>query len=323
MVRRGPLRSLAAIGAVLCVAALALFYFRRPLSNAMAGPFPFAAGDLDTVERPETAPRYFVTVTGAQAIETGMTLLSMRTSDGVHYDRATVAAYYAMTVGGKYLLVETPAKSAPRDLVVTGTLEPFSRDLLNNLEKGLGREAVRMRFYPFFLRAGSIKWLASTAAGGLALLVAVLFALAGPGLATLAFPSRSPVLKRVRRWGDLHQVSPELEREYRSPEMSFGPWRITDRSLFKTKIFSFDVRRFEDVLWVYKQASPEVSLVCLDGKAAVDGPAELTDELVAFLSKRIPWAVFGYSEEVSRRYAQDPGAFRDEVLAARREHLRR
>jgi hypothetical protein len=55
----------------------------------------------------------------------------------------------------------------------------------------------------------------------------------------------------------------------------------------------------------------------------VDGPDEMTDELVAFASKRIPWAVFGYSEETWRRTTKDPDLFRDEVLAAKKEHLRR
>lgn len=323
MVRRGALRALAVVVGVLCIAAFGLFYFRRPLSNAISGPFPFAAGDLDAIGRAETAPRYFVTVTGAEAFETGINLLSVQTTDWVKFNRRALAAYYAVTVGNKYLIVETSSQATPRDLVVTGTLEPFSLDFLTQLEKNLGRETVRMGFYPFFLKIGSIKDLVPAAAAGLGIVMAVLFVVAGPGLAPLAFPSSSPALKRVPLWGDPHLVSAELEREYRSPEMSFGPWRITDRYLFQTKLFSFDVQRLEDVLWVYKRSSPAAYLVRYDGMTVVDGPDEMTDELVAFASKRIPWAVFGYSEETWRRTTKDPDLFRDEVLAAKKEHLRR
>jgi hypothetical protein len=340
MSRRAALRVLAALILATCAVVLFFVYQKRLIHNAFRGPFILSAADLAGIHRAEDAKTYFVKVTGSNSFDTELVKWSVETKNGAEVKRSIAAEYYALIVGGKSLIVETPKLRQARDLTVVGTLSSFPPDLRTMLVQKLGRQVLRKDYYPFYLKAGSIRGQAYAVVAVLLLIEGALLIAARPSLGILSEPGSGRVMKKLGSWGDPYQVSAAIERETREPPTRrIGFWKVTRSYLVLSRPFAFDIFRFEDILWAYRQETKHTihfiiptgstfraRLVCSNGTAVVRGfrgRRRGVDELLALVAERTPWALSGFSRETLFRFKKDPDRFREEIEKAKREFLGR
>src|SRR5690348_5570616 len=99
MIRSRSRRRVIAWGLVLACALVFVVSQHRYISNFIRGPFPAGQADLDAIGDVSTAPRYFVSVTGSKAIETGIQQITTTKNAGVETGRSVSAEFYALVVG--------------------------------------------------------------------------------------------------------------------------------------------------------------------------------------------------------------------------------
>lgn len=331
--RRAAWRTVAATAAALGIVLFVSAGQSRWVRNVFKGPFEISAAELSTIKGIWNSPVYFVRVTGTDPLDMGVVRWTVRTKNDVEVGRSVTAEYYSLVVGDKRLIVETAKFGSVREPAVIGALTAFPMDLRSRLEGELGRAALRRDYYPFYLKAGSIRGQVFWLIGAAALIVGALLWLVRPRLRILASPDENPLMDKIRSWGSPPQVSSDLEREWRMPaDLKLRSWRITTSFLIRSGPFDFDVFRFEDILWAYGMVTRhwtyfipvgityKAHLVCSNGEAVVRGRRKAVEELLALAAERAPWAIFGFSPETRALYRKDPRAFRERIEQAKKEH---
>jgi hypothetical protein len=109
---------------------------------------------------------------------------------------------------------------------------------------------------------------------------------------------------------------------------------VTDKYLIHRTLFTFDLLRLSDLLWVYKRVTRHSVnfiptgktyvgvLACYGGTAEVRGSEKKVDSVLNFAAQRVPWAVFGFSEELSKLFSRKTHDFCSAVEQRRREWTR-
>lgn len=336
MARRAAWRTVAATAAALGIVLFVFASQSRWIRNVFKGPFEISAAELSTIKGIWNTPVYFVRVTGTDPVDMGVVLWAVKTKNDVEVRRSVTAEYYSLVVGDKRLIVETAKLGSVREPAVIGVLTVFPPGLRSRLEGELGRAALRRDYYPFYLKAGSIRGQVFWFIGAAVLIVGALFLLVRPRLKILASPYENPLMNKIKIWGSPTQISSDLEREWRMPpDLKLRSWRITTSFLIRSGPFDFDVFRFEDILWAYEMVTLQwtsfipigstykAHLVFANGKAVVRGRRKAVEKLLALAAERAPWAIFGFSPETRARFRKDPQAVRQQVEQARREMTRR
>jgi len=109
MIRTTCRRRVLAWGLILCGAVLFAAAQHRYVRNFVMGPFEVGQPYLDSVTDVTTAPRYFVKVTGSRALDTGVQQVTIHKRGGVETSRSVSAAYFALVVGDRLLVVKSAA----------------------------------------------------------------------------------------------------------------------------------------------------------------------------------------------------------------------
>jgi Family of unknown function (DUF6709) len=303
----------------------------RYISNFIRGPFDLAQPELDAIGDPATAPRYFVRVTGSKAIETGIQQFKTRKRGGVETSRSVSAAYYVLVVGDRLLVVQR-AEGTPT--TVQGELTAMPAELQRHLFNTPQMEAIRGRFYPYYLDDSSFR-MPGYIGVVVALILAVLLVKYGlPAWRYARDVSSHPVVRRVAAWGDPVGIAVEARREAASPRYKGGGWRVTDKYVIRSAPFAFDLLRLSDLLWAYKRVTKHSVnfiptgksysgvLVCYGGAAEVTGRETNVDALLTFAGERAPWAIFGYSDDLNKLFKQKTQDFCAAVEQRKREPAR-
>lgn len=294
-------------------------YCHRYVANFLQGPYSLSAEELAQITDAQSAPRYFVSVDGEKMADTGIQEVTTTTNNGREEGSYVSAHYYAMVVGDHYLIVKS-AKEPP--LKVEGELARFSSDLSNQLFTGDDGRALQAQCYPFYLQTEGFR---SAGYWGIAigLVLLLLIAVFAPrAWIQLQNIDTHPVLRRVRKWGDPTGISMEVEREFNSMVRykSTGLF-LTDRYAIRKSFFSFNVLRFEDLLWAYKKItkrsvnfiptgkSYEAILHFYGGNQTFSGSENLVGEVLGFAASKAPWAVVGYSKEVENLFQKQTSVF--------------
>jgi len=326
-------RRVAAWCIVLGGAVLFLLAQSRYISNFVSGPFDFGQPELDAIGDVSTAPRYFVRVTGSRAIETGIQQFTTRKRAGVETSRSVSAAYYVLVVGDRLLVVKR-AEGSPSSTTAEGELTAMPAELQRHLFNTPQMEAIRGRFYSYYLDDSSFRvpgYIGAVAA----LILAVLLVKYGlPAWRYARDVSSHPVVRRVAAWGDPVGIAVEARREAASPRYKGGGWRVTDKYLIRSAPFAFDLLRLSDLLWAYKRVTKHSVnfiptgktyagvLVCYGGAAQVTGREKNVDAVLTFAGERAPWAIFGYSDDLNKLFKQKTQDFCSAVEQRKRELAR-
>jgi len=300
----------------------------RYIKNLISGPFDVGQLERDAIGDVSTTPQYFVRVTGSKAIETGIQQMTTRKRAGVE-SRSVSAAFYVLVVGDRLLVVKR-AEGTPT--TVQGELAAMPAELDHHLFNTPQIQAIRSRFYPYYLDDSSFRT-PGYIGGAATLIFVILFVMYGlPAWRYAQDVSSHPVVKRVERWGDPLSTAVEARREAAaSPRYKGGGWRVADQYLIRSAPFAFDLLRVSDLLWAYKRVTKHSVnfiptgktysgvLVCYGGAAEVTGREKNIDALLAFAAERAPWAVFGYSNDLDKLFKQKSQEFCAAVEQRKRE----
>jgi hypothetical protein len=303
----------------------------RYVSNFVLGPFDVGQSDLDSLGDPTTAPRYFVKVSGAKAIDTGIEQLTIHKRSGVETSRSVSAKHYALVVGTRLLVVKS---SGGTPTTAEGELIPMSLELQGQLFNAPSMDAIRGRFYPYVLSDTAFRVPCYLALVG-ALLLGLAFVKYGlPACKYIQDPGSHPVVKRVSSWGDPLGIALDAKREASSPRYKGGGWMVTGKYLIQSTVFTFDLLRMSDLLWAYKHVTKHsINLIptgktyaailrCYGGTAKIDGREKEVHAVLAFATERAPWAVFGFSEELAKLFRNRTQEFCSAVDQKKREWMR-
>lgn len=329
-VRRSTLRrSVAGFLAVVAVVALS-WSQRRYIVNFVGGPYSVGAAELDRIRDVSLEPRYFVRVTSADVSDTGVTEVAGRKYKNVEVATRTVANYYALRIGDRALLCKSSSGSSS---VFEGRLVPISPAL----EAVVGTRAghgLGARYYPFYVD-DSFRGSGYFAIFGLLIFLILLVCYALPAWWWLKHPAKHPVIRRVRRWGELASVSARVEQQTQKPPFdSDNGWFLTEEFVVRSTFFGFQLFRLTDLLWAYKKVTKRswnfiptsqthaAMLAFASGTAELSchqGMSGVVDGMLAFAMQRAPWAERGFSDELQDRYATEPAAFAARVKQRRQE----
>ena len=96
---------------------------------------------------------------------------------------------------------------------------------------------------------------------------------------------------------------------------------MTDKYLIRSAPLAFDLLRLSDLLWAYKKVTKHsvnfiptgktyaCVLACYGGTAEVTGREKDMDSLLSFAAERAPWAVLGFTDELSQVFRQKTADF--------------
>jgi uncharacterized protein DUF6709 len=330
-IRAVSVRRVVAWGLALVGSVLLFTSDRRYVDNFLHGPYTLAAADLDAIEDVTTTPRYYARVTGTRVIDTGLREYAVTTSAGVEKSRSEAGAYYALVVNDKFLIFKS--REDPSN-VVEGRLVPWPSKLESEMFDSKEMKELRPRFYSFYVQDGSFQITAYWMIAGALLLIVLLVWKGRPAWRYARDPSAHPLVARTAAWvrGDPMVVAVEAEREFDAPRFKGGHgWRVGEKYLVRSSFFTFDLLRFQDLLWAYKKITKhsvnfiptgktyEAILACYGGTATITGKEKRVDEILAFSEQRAPWAVLGYSDELSTMFNKKTDEFAGAVEQRRRE----
>ena len=329
MFRRECIRRLSAWAAVTLLTALLLTANLRYARNFLYGPFPATASELSKITDPNAADKYFVKVVGSKVVNTGLQEIEIESSGGVEQSRKVSAGYYALQVGNRFLIVKS---SKPVSDSASGELVLLSGDIFSQIRSSVGPQRLQQDFYPLMLQANGFRE-DGFAAIGLAVVVFVgLLFFARPVWLRLKDLSRHPAFQRIKSWGEIQSTSMEAENEFRtSVRYKAAGIRLTDRFAFKNSFFTFNMFRFHDLWWAYKLVTQRrvnlipvgktytAVLVFNGGSVQIPGKQAKVDEMLQNFATKVPWAIFGFSEQLKEHLKKNPADFYAQIEARRQK----
>jgi hypothetical protein len=301
----------------------------RYAKNFITGPFSTSSEQLDAVSDVEQAESYYVRVIGSKTIDTGIQQITTTTRNGVKESERVSAGYFAVLVGDRFLVVKSP--SSPSG-TIEGELKSMPDQLRSELSVSLGADRARQYIRPLLLDTEGFRYPGYWAiAAGLVLLFC-LFRYMRPAWILRQDISRSPIIQRVKEWGDPISLAIQIEGEYRQGvQYRSQGRRITENYVIHDSFFTFNVLRFQDLVWAYKQVtqhswnfiptgkSYNAVMVFYGGSATVSGSSTRVDELLQRTALKAPWAIFGFSKELERLFKDKTEDFCTAVEIRRRE----
>ena len=283
------------------------------------GPRVVTASALASIRDPDGSATYYVRATGTRSINTGFQEISVETENGTETSRSVSAAYYALELGDRYLIVKS---SGGPSRTVEGELGPLPADFEAEFFKSGKDQPDRSRFYPYYLEVSSFREPGYVYIGFAVVLIGLLYWKARPVWQHLQDLNAHPLVARVMRWGDPHLISSAVEDAWRSPKaLRSSEWRMTEQYLVRSSSFHFDVLRLPDLLWAYKHVTKHsVNFIptgktyaaimhCYGGIATLKGSEKAVDGFLRFASEHVPWAVFGHSAQIAGAWATDNAGF--------------
>jgi hypothetical protein len=331
--RKVALRCVLAWGLVTACGLAFCGYNSRYIRNFLSGPFHMQEADLLEVKDPDTAPRYFVRVSGSRTIETGIQEITTEKRNGTEVSRRVSGIYYALLTGEHWLIVKSES-GMPTN--VEGSLETMPSNLYAEVFSTPEDKRVAAYFYPFYLDATGFRYVGYWGIVVGAFYLLILFYYVRRPLRWLQDPMTHPVMQRVKQWGEPFSVSREVERELEHHKnFKYGRFTFTDKYLVEKAFFQFNIFRFEDLLWAYKHVTQRrvyyvipagsyyhAIFVFYGGSAQVPLSEKDLETTLLFAANKAPWAVIGYTKELSDLFKKRTQEF-CLAVEARRQALQR
>ncbi len=302
----------------------------RYLANFVGGPYTLAQADLDSIRDVTATPRYYARVKGKRVVDTGLRQYTVHTQNGVETSREESSVYNALVIGDHYLVVRTSVDNTSP--TAEGKLVPWSEDLENQMFDTKDMRSIRSSFYSFYLDNDSFR-----RPGYVVIVVGILFLAlfvwqVVPAWRAWRDPEQHPLARRLAQWGDPMGLAVEAEHDWDNPRLKAkGGWRLGDKYLLRSTFFTFNALRFRDVLWAYKKVTKhsvnfiptgktyEAIVQCAGGTALISGKEKKVHELLAFVQQRAPWAMYGFSHELSALFQKQPQDFARSVEQRREQ----
>lgn len=132
----------------------------------------------------------------------------------------------------------------------------------------------------------------------------------------------TPVWRHAAVYGNVEQTASQIEQELQMGKVKYGKLIVTSSWIVRRSFFSTWVSPVGDLAWVYKKVTKHYTNFIPTGKTyaaiivdrhrqriEVSMSQKKTDQLLADLGARAPWAIFGYSKDIAAAWQKDPGGF--------------
>jgi len=134
-------------------------------------------------------------------------------------------------------------------------------------------------------------------------------------------PNNHPTLKKLGRFGDIETVVSDVEADLASGENKVGDLRLGSRYLVHSGGAFFKVMPYDQVAWVYKKitkrngaTSHAMHLLDTTGEEIIIGSKEdKVNAMIQAVYARAPWAIAGYSDDISKMWNKDRAAFLQQI----------
>lgn len=316
-IRRVSVFRMALAVAIFLIVVLALAANARYFLNFFKGPFDIPTAQLAAAPDAEALERYWVNLQAEEVMETGIQEITVRKKRGVEQSRSVSASYYVARIGERLLLVKVHEGEGKPPLKLTGYLKPFSSTADRAFFDDPEVKNIRPRFFPMMMDTDDFR-----SDGLIGLIVAAVFGIGALVFGWLALgrfrdPASHPVLKNMATWGKTEKIAASIESEVKGQVIKLGGYTFTSNFAIRDEFLAFDVKRLDDLLWVYKQVvqnkiyyiipAGKTFAVCLnwmDQSININGKEAGIDAFLEHLTGQKPWIVFGYSEELAAVYGK-------------------
>jgi hypothetical protein len=301
------------------VALLALFGMQdRYFYNFAFGPFEISAEALRAIDSVESFATPFVRVQGEEVIDTGLQQITVRKKRGVERSREVSANYYALAVGGRLLIVKSKYMAKNYEGELAPMPSHLAREMFSDPEMAARRDA----FHPFYLDTDGYRVPGYLGLAALSVFLFFYLRAVLPAWRHLRDPSSAPVATRIASWGNLAMLSARLQRELSSSRQKVGGWTFGESCMVRSSWLQFDVLRYEDLVWAYKQVTKQsfyfipvgkrvaAVLHFVDGQARLQAGERKIDQALASVYERVPWALYGHDDETQKAFDKR----RDEIV---------
>ena len=318
--RRANRNLLVANGLIAAVMVLIIGANYRYCANFLLGCQPVSNSELAGITSPEQRWRNFVTVTGTKSLNTGYQDIVKHMRNGQLVSTEVKDEYIFLRAGDKILLVKAPPGA--EQLQYSGQLEPTGATVHADLVQPLmgQRPETGAMILPFTLNATDYR----NNGYAILFLVVPLLALAAwnciKAMRRSSEMQLSPTWKNLAQYGNAYQLSQQIDAELQ-PNMvhKYGNLQVTPQWLVRRKMFSTWVSPVEDLAWVYKKVTKhsvnfiptgKTYSVILVGRHRQRTEEQMKEkavnELLGELAGRVPWALFGFDQNLDKAWRKDP-----------------
>lgn len=132
----------------------------------------------------------------------------------------------------------------------------------------------------------------------------------------------SPVWKHAAVYGNVEHVAAQIEQEQQMGNTKYGRLVMTPSWLIRKNFFATWMSPLDDLAWVHKKVTKHYTNMIPTGKSyaavivgrhrqriEVQMSQKKTDQLLADLAGKAPWAIYGYSKEIETAWQKDPAGF--------------
>jgi hypothetical protein len=298
----------------------------RYLANFVLGCRSVSNAELAGITSPDQPWRNFVSVSGTKSFDTEYRDIVKHTQNGTVVSTEVKDQYILLRVGEKILLVKASPGAAR--LEYSGQLVATTDQVRDDLLRPLAAEQadVAGMVLPYTLNAADFR------SDGY-----VMFAIGLPFLALAGWNlwkavrrsgeiQTSPVWKHLAVYGNAEQLSSQIEAELQ-PAMvrKYGKLQVTPQWMVRRKLFSTWVSPVADLVWVYKKVTKhsvnfiptgKTYSVVLVGRHRQRTEEQMKEkavnEMLGDLTARVPWALFGFTQDLEKAWGKDPAG----VIAA-------
>jgi hypothetical protein len=323
--------NLGLVGIPIAIGMFGLSYW----GNFISGPKLVSNQDLLTA--PSNYIGRYLTVVGTGNIETGMQEISQRKSKytGEVKSETVSARLITLKLSGdrpnsdRGIFVKLK-NDAPAANSVTGTIQPMPNPIEQEIQSLPDRDSilpvvidtVRNFYLPGYL--GLAAGLVSGIIGAVNL---------------TKWKQRQeninlhPIVKKLSKYGMSEMITQEIDREFASQNVIVHQQtKLSNNWLIKTEIFSVEIKKVVDIVWIYFQVTKHrtngiptgktFSTICYDRhgeKVEIPGSEAEVMGLVEQIHTRVPWAIVGYTDNIKLAWEKDRTNLITHVDKARQE----
>lgn len=293
----------------------------RYFKNYFKGPYAIPQSELFAAPNADALPRYWVTLTADEMIETGFQEITIRKKHGVERSRKVSATYYMAAIGDRYLLVKAHDDKPPT------ALKGFLTEASGSVDKQFFQDPeivkIRSQFLPMMLDTEDFQTDGQIGMGVAALLGIGALVFGGVALARYRNPGKHPAIRRLANWGNPEEVGAAIESELNSGKtLKMGGHVFTPNFLVRDQAMNFDVQALDEFVWAYKNVinkkvyyvipagkTVSVKLSTMNNTTEVTGKEDDVDAVLNFFVNYRPWVVVGYSDELEKLYKRKRNEF--------------
>lgn len=317
--RRANRNLLLVNGGMLAVLIVIVAVNYRYCANFVLGCQSISNAELAAISSPDQRWRNFVSASGTKSIKAEYQDVVNHMEGSRVVSTEIKDEYIFLRVGEKILLVKAaPGKETLEysgELVAT--TEPVKEDLLRPLAKedaDLASEVL-----PYTLNAADYRSNGYTMlAIGLPLLALALWNCL-KGMRRISEIQLSPVWKHIAVYGNAEQLSQQIEAELQPAIIrKYGKLQIAQQWMVRRRTFNTWVSPVGDLVWIYKKVTKHSVNFIPTGKTysvvlvgrhrqriEEQMKEKAVNEMLADLTARVPWALFGFTQDLEKAWQKD------------------